>query len=115
MNKEGRSPHSLFPLLFLFSVRVCRPLPFFSFFFFYSIALSLHGPLWASSNGPLWAWCIGLSLLFFGITINCNVKKLRVAKGYVRNLFNSEFGHDGSPIEWLNPTRHKLEGEKTRQ
>ena len=68
MNKEGQSPYSLLPLLFLFFVRVYRPPPFFSFFFFYSIALSLHGPLWASSNGPLWAWCIGRSLLFFGIT-----------------------------------------------
>jgi hypothetical protein len=67
MNKGGPEP-PFSSFFFLSSPCVCRPPPFSPFFFFYSIALSLHGPIWASSNGPVWAWCIGLSLLFFGIT-----------------------------------------------
>uniref|UniRef100_A0A2N9FE75 DEAD-box RNA helicase Q domain-containing protein n=1 Tax=Fagus sylvatica TaxID=28930 RepID=A0A2N9FE75_FAGSY len=46
------------------------------------------------------------------VECNCNVKKARVAKGYIRNHFNSEFGHDGSPIGWLSPMRRKFEREK---
>ena len=48
------------------------------------------------------------------ILTSCNVKKTRVAKGYVRNLFNSKIGHDRSLIEWLSPIRYKFEKEKTR-
>ena len=90
MNKGGRSPHSLLPLLFLFFVCVYRLPPFSSFFFFYSIALFLHGPIWASSNGPMWAWCIGLSLLFFGITIapQSSLSQMRWGKWRLKQFSN---------------------------
>ena len=61
---KGPEPHSLF--FSLFFPLVCCPLNSPSFFLFYSMAHSLHGPIWASFNGPRWAYCIGLSPLFFG-------------------------------------------------
>ena len=60
------SSSSLSLSFFLSFSLVCRVPPSFFSFLFYSIAPSLHGPVWVSSNGPVWAWlCIGLSLLFF--------------------------------------------------
>jgi hypothetical protein len=70
-------PHSLLLLLFLFFLPLSSPwfavplllLSFLSSFIHF-LPFTLHGPVWASSNGPVWAWsCIGLRILFFGTTV----------------------------------------------
>ena len=62
------------------------------------------------------AMVIGHELHFFVFkTIYLVTSKTSGSKGIHTEPLNSEFGHDGSPIEWLNPTRHKFEGEKARQ
>ena len=87
MNQGARAPFSLFLSFFPL---VCRPLNSPSFFLFYSMAHSLHGPIWASSNRPRWAYCVGLSPLFFGQHSNLiaylSCRKIHTSLGLAHNL-----------------------------
>ena len=71
MNKGGRAPFfsssSLSLSFFLSFSLVCRVPPSFFSFLFYSIAPSLHGSVWVSSNGP--GCVLGLAYYFFGTTL----------------------------------------------